>query len=97
MNSPKAQKAIFQSDAIVHLAGTLKPDRSDDMSANVKTTERIVSVLNKAQIQRIIFLSYAGASGNSSNADVSTKAQAEQNLQAGGWSHHNDRTPAINP
>ena len=56
LNSPKAQKTTFQSDAVVHLAGTLKPDCGDDMSANVKTTERIVSALNKAQTKRVVFL-----------------------------------------
>ncbi|NJN89831.1 MAG: NAD-dependent epimerase/dehydratase family protein [Leptolyngbyaceae cyanobacterium SL_5_14] len=84
LNSPKVQEAIAQADFVVHLAGGLKPDRGDYMSANVKTTEIISSALSKTQVKRVVFLSYVGASQSSPNAYLSTKAQAESVLQANG-------------
>jgi NADH dehydrogenase len=84
LNSPKAQDAIAQADAVVHLAGNLRPDRGDYTSANIKPTEVIVSALNQSQVKRVVFLSYVGASKNSPNAYLSTKAQAESILQASG-------------
>ncbi|UIE38342.1 SDR family oxidoreductase [Leptodesmis sichuanensis] len=83
-NSARAREAIAQADAVVHLAGNLKPDRGDYISANIKTTEAVVSALSKTQTKRVIFLSYVGASINSPNAYRSTKAQAEAILQASG-------------
>ncbi len=84
MNSPKAREAIAQADVVVHLAGNLKPEHGDYVSANIKTTEAVVSALNQDKIQRVVFLSYVGASVYASNAYLSTKAQAEQMLQASG-------------
>lgn len=84
MNSATAQEAIAQADAVVHLAGNLKPERGDYIGANIKTTEAVVSALNKDRVKRVIFLSYVGASAQSSNAYLSTKAEAEQILQTSG-------------
>lgn len=85
LNSSKTEEAIAQADAVVHLAGTLKPEHGDYISANVKTTEVIVSALKKSQAKRVVFLSYVGASKNSPNAYLYTKAQAESILQASGF------------
>ncbi len=83
-NSFKAREAISKADAIVHLAGTLKPSRGDYISANIKTTEAIVSALSNPQTQRVIFLSYVGASEISSNAYLSAKARSESILRSSG-------------
>ena len=84
-NSAKAQAAISQADAVIHLAGSLKPDRGDYVCANIKTTEKVVSALSKGQTKRIVFLSYIGASEYSPNAYLCAKAQAERILQASGF------------
>jgi nucleoside-diphosphate-sugar epimerase len=85
LNSDQAKEAIANADAIVHLAGNLKPERGDYISANIKTTETLISSLNKNKNRRIIFLSYVGASSDSSNPYLSTKARAENLLQASGY------------
>lgn len=85
LNSDQAKEAIFNADAIVHLAGNLKPERGDYISANIRTTETLISSLNKNKNKRIIFLSYVGVSLNSSNPYLSTKAKAENLLQASGY------------
>lgn len=83
MNSPKAKVAIAHADAIVHLAGTLKPKQGDYISANIKPTEVLVSALTN-QTKRLVFLSYIGASKQSSNGYLATKAKAEHLLQTSG-------------
>lgn len=83
MNSPAAKEAIAQADAVVHLAGTLKPKQGDYIGANIKPTEVLVSALTP-QTKRLVFLSYIGASEQSANAYRSTKAKAEHLLQASG-------------
>ncbi len=84
LHAPEAQTAIAQADAVVHLAGNLKPKDGDYVGANLKTTEALVSALNPAQTQRVIFLSYVGATAHAANAYLATKAKAEQLLQASG-------------
>jgi uncharacterized protein YbjT (DUF2867 family) len=84
MNSATAQEAIAQADVVVHLAGNLKPEDGDYISANIKTTETLVSALNKDQIKRLVFLSYINASEHSSNAYLFSKAKAERILQNSG-------------
>lgn len=79
----RAKAAIAQADAVVHLAGTLKPFRGDYVSANVRPTEALISALTN-QTKRIVFLSYVGASEQSANAYLAAKAQAETLLQQTG-------------
>lgn len=81
LNSNQAKEAISNADAIVHLAGNLKPQKGDYISANITTTKTLISCLNTKKNKRIIFLSYVGASSNSSNPYLATKAQAENLLQ----------------
>jgi NADH dehydrogenase len=83
INSPKTLEAITRADALVHLAGTLKPKNGDYIRANITPTETIVAALRDAHsLKRIVFLSYVGASEESPNPYLSTKAQAESILQA---------------
>lgn len=83
INSPEAKVAIAQADAVVHLAGTLKPKQGNYIGANLKPTEVFVSALTQ-QTKQLVFLSYLGASEQSSNAYLSTKAKAEQLLRTSG-------------
>jgi NADH dehydrogenase len=83
MNSAKARETIAHADAVLHLSGTLRPRQGDYVSANIKPTEVLVSALTN-QTKRLVFLSYVGASDQSSNAYLSTKAKAEHLLQASG-------------
>lgn len=82
IHSSSTQGAIAQADAVVHLAGSLKPKNGDYVGANVQTTAAVRSALNPEKNQRVVFLSYVGASEQSSNAYLSTKAQAERLLLA---------------
>ena len=73
--------AIHSSRAIAHLAGTLQPRRPDDYeTANVKTTETVVAAAHDSDVERIVFLSYVGASLDSPNAYLRSKARAEDIL-----------------
>jgi NADH dehydrogenase len=81
MESGQALAAIRQAEAIIHLAGTLNPPDHDYVKANITPTERLVSALGGANVRRIVFLSYVGASERSQNLYLQTKAQAERLLQ----------------
>lgn len=83
VNSLQAQHVIARADAIVHLAGTLNPENGDYNSANLHSTEVLLSALTP-KTQRVIFLSYVGASRDSGNAYLATKAIAERRLKASG-------------
>lgn len=83
LNSSSAREAISQADGIVHLAGSLNPRHGDYLKANLQTTKTLISALNPKQT-KIIYLSYVGATKLSSNVYLSTKAEAEELLQATG-------------
>lgn len=73
--------AIRSSRAVAHLAGTLQPRRPDDYeSANVRTTEVVAAAARDSGVERIVFLSYVGASPDSPNAYLRSKARAEDIL-----------------
>jgi len=77
--------AIAGAQIVVHLAGTLQPKgRNSYESANVGTTRAVAGAVEGAPVQRIVFLSYLGASPASPNAYLRSKGQAESLLEATG-------------
>ena len=76
---------IGEADAVVHLAGTLQPRRGESYgAANVETARRVADAAAAAGCARIVFLSYVGASRESSNVYLRAKAAAEELLVASG-------------
>lgn len=86
LNQPAAVKAIQEAQAIVHLAGNLKPQKRDYHAANIAPTQVLAKALKESNCQHLVFLSYVGAKVNSQNAYLATKAQAEIILQDTGIS-----------
>ena len=76
LNSPQAQIAIAAAEAVVHLAGNLKPKSKDYIAANLNTTKTLAAALT-GQTKRLIFLSYVGVSLTATNPYLRTKAQSE--------------------
>jgi nucleoside-diphosphate-sugar epimerase len=73
--------AIASAGAVAHLAGTLQPKGSNTYeAANVQTTRTVAEAAKTSGIERIAFLSYVGASLESPNAYLRSKAQAERIL-----------------
>lgn len=77
MRADEAAEAIAAADAIVHLAGTLAPEDGDYEAANVGPTERIIDSLKSQYAAHVIYLSYVGASGTSTNAYLRAKGRCE--------------------
>lgn len=77
--------AVQSVDAIVHLAGTLKPVGGDSYrDANVATVERTLTAARDAAVRRLVLLSYPGADPDSSNEYLRTKGEAEALLRLSG-------------
>lgn len=77
--------AIAAADAVVHLAGTLRPKRGESYgAANVETTRTVAAAAARGSARRIVFLSYVGAAADSANAYLRSKAEAEALLTASG-------------
>jgi NAD(P)H dehydrogenase (quinone) len=73
------------ASAVVHLAGTLRPDRRNGHEeANLDTVRRTLSALARSSVERVIFLSCVGADPSSGNAYLRAKGQAEQLLHQSG-------------
>jgi nucleoside-diphosphate-sugar epimerase len=73
--------AIAVADAVVHLAGTLQPQRGESYkAANVETTRIVADAAARGKARRIVFLSYVGAAAGSANAYLRSKAEAEKLL-----------------
>jgi NADH dehydrogenase len=79
--SDVALNAIREAEAVVHLAGALNPPDRDYENANIAPTERLARALNPRRTQRLVFLSYVGASEKSRNRYLETKARAERVLR----------------
>ena len=79
--SDRATAKIAHARAIVHLAGTLNPPDGDYEAANVLPARRVADALKTGRAQRLVFLSYVGASEHSANQYLATKAQAERVLR----------------
>lgn len=99
--------AITTADAVIHLAGTLRPRRPNSyQAANIETTERVLDAVSGSSAQRMVFLSYVGADPNSNNEYLRTKGQAEELIAASGipfvilrstfiYGHPNDIGPSF--
>lgn len=73
--------AIASAGAVAHLAGTLQPKGSNTYeAANVQTTRTVAEAAMVSGVERIAFLSYVGASLESPNEYLRSKAQAERIL-----------------
>lgn len=81
LTSSEAVSAIQKAEAVIHLAGSLNPPDHDYQKANIATTKRLVESLEGCRVRRLLFLSYVGASENSRNQYLSSKAAAERLLQ----------------
>lgn len=80
--------AIRDVDALIHLAGTLQPGRSNTYEqANVGTVERCLGALTDSSLQRLVFLSYVGADPGSPNEYLRSKGNAEQLIRDAGIPH----------
>ncbi len=84
LTSSEAVSAIQGAESLIHLAGSLNPPDHDYQKANIATTKRLVDSLEGSRVRRLIFLSYVGASENSRNQYLATKAAAERYLQETG-------------
>jgi uncharacterized protein YbjT (DUF2867 family) len=78
-------EACRDATAVVHLAGTLRPEPPNTyVEANLRTVERTVAALEGSSVERVVFLSYVGADPRSSNAYLRTKGEAEKLLYHSG-------------
>jgi NADH dehydrogenase len=83
-------RALHDADAVVHLAGTLRPVPPDTYEdANLGTVERTLAALDGSAVERVVFLSYLGARRTSANAYLRAKADAEELL------HHCGRDAVV--
>jgi nucleoside-diphosphate-sugar epimerase len=73
------------ASVVVHLAGTLRPDRgSDHAQANLETVRRTLAALAGSSVERVIFLSSVGADPGSPNGYLRAKGEAERLLHESG-------------
>jgi nucleoside-diphosphate-sugar epimerase len=82
--SDLATDAIENATTIVHLAGNLNPPDHDYERANILPTQRVARAVRPARTRCLVFLSYVGASEQSANRYLATKAHAERLLQETG-------------
>jgi nucleoside-diphosphate-sugar epimerase len=78
--SDLATAAIENATIIVHLAGNLNPPDHDYERANILPTQRVARAVRPARTRGLVFLSYVGASEQSANRYLETKARAERLL-----------------
>lgn len=82
--SDRAVAAIERAPTVVHLAGTLNPADGDYERANILPTQRVASAVSPVRTRGLVFLSYVGASEQSANRYLATKARAERLLRETG-------------
>jgi NAD(P)H dehydrogenase (quinone) len=76
------QTAFKDADAVVHLAGALRPHRPTTYrEANRDTVAATCAALESSAARRILFLSFPGADAGSANPYLRCKAEAEQLLR----------------
>jgi NADH dehydrogenase len=76
---------IDGAETVVHLAGTLQPKGANTYeSANVATTRVVCDAARDGGVERIVFLSYLGASPDADNAYLRAKGDAERLLADSG-------------
>lgn len=84
-NPESLQKSVEGADAIIHLAGALKPRRGENLQeANVAPTKAMVEAAVSAKVKCFIFLSHPGADPNSENPYLQTKGTAEKIIRDAG-------------
>jgi len=77
--------AFRDAVAVVHLAGTLRPEWPSTLEeANLRTVEATVAALDRSSVERVVFLSYVGADTRSDNEYLRAKADAEELLHRSG-------------
>ena len=84
LSSDRAVAAIERAPVVVHLAGALNPPDHDYDRANIVPTKRVASALSPTWTRIVVFLSYVGASEQSQNRYLATKARAERLLRETG-------------
>jgi uncharacterized protein YbjT (DUF2867 family) len=73
--------AIRDTDAVVHLAGALRPRHPDTyQQANRDTVAATCAAMEGSAARRVLFLSYPGAAAGSANPYLRSKGEAEQLL-----------------
>jgi NADH dehydrogenase len=82
--SDRAVAAIERAPTVVHLAGALNPADRDYERANILPTQRVASAVSPVRTRSLVFLSYVGASEQSANRYLATKARAERLLREAG-------------
>jgi uncharacterized protein YbjT (DUF2867 family) len=77
--------AFADAEVVIHLAGTLQPHKPNTYTAaNLGSVQATVAALAGSQVQRVVFLSFAGADPRSANRYLRAKAQAEAALRNSG-------------
>jgi NADH dehydrogenase len=79
-----ATEALEDADLVVHLAGALQPVGCSYRDANVATAAAVAHAVRHSAVRRIVSLSNVGASVDSSNEYLRTKAEGERVLAATG-------------
>jgi uncharacterized protein YbjT (DUF2867 family) len=73
--------AIRETDAVVHLAGALRPRHHDTyQQANRDTVAATCAAMQGSAARRVLFLSFPGAAASSANPYLRSKGEAEQLL-----------------
>lgn len=81
LEGPLARAVLERADAVVHLAGALRPDPGESLAAaNLASTRAVADAVRGDLSKRVLYLSYVGASEASSNAYLRAKAAAERAL-----------------
>jgi uncharacterized protein YbjT (DUF2867 family) len=79
------RRAFAGADAVVHLAGALRPGRGNSYrEANVDTLRRTLAALEDSTVRRVVFVSYIGADPGAKNEYLRMKGEAEELLLASG-------------
>jgi len=86
-DDPSSMAAVFaDADAIVHLAGVLRPRRGETHSqANAETTRKVVASARAAAVANFVYVSAPGAEPESPNDYLRSKGIAEYEVCAGGF------------
>lgn len=85
LDGHEASEVLAEAEAVVHLAGALRPGAGESYeSANVATARAVADAVRSGAARRIVFLSYVGARVESPNRYLSSKGAAERILQNSG-------------
>ena len=88
--------ALADCDAVVHLVGIIKESRANSFhDAHVTTSQVLIDAAAEQGITRVVYLSILGASTNSANPCLRSKAQAEQILAGGPAAAHLLQVPMV--